>query len=101
MRKVFTTILVLEYIFITLFKDLLKWLDVRVGACLTFTHFIPRAMVVNNGASFTKIKSATRVTNLCHLKIYLDKATKSITTLSGIYHTIFSLVPARFGPNLL
>ena len=101
MRKVCNTMLVLEYIFITFLKDLLKWLYVRVGAFLTFTNFRPRAMVVNNGAPFTKIKSATRVTNLCHLKIYRDKATKSITTLSGICHTIFSLVSARFGPNLL
>ena len=69
--------------------------------CLTVTDFITHGMVIKNGAPFTKITYATRVTNLCNFRKSLGTATKSITALSGFYCTVLPLAPARFGPNML
>ena len=52
-----TTMLLLENIFINLFNYLLNCLAVHIGTCLDVTNFVPRDMVINNGALFTNIKS--------------------------------------------
>ena len=50
------------------FKYLLNFIDVWLGTCWTVTKYIPCDMVINNGVTFTKIISTTRVTSLCNLK---------------------------------
>ena len=57
------------------FKYLLNFLAVRLGTCWTVTKYIPCGMVINNGVTFTKITSTTRVTNLYNFKNSLGTET--------------------------
>ena len=57
------------------FKYLLNFLAVRLSTCWTVTKYIPCGMVINNGLTFTKITSTTRVTNLCIFIKLLGEAT--------------------------
>ena len=57
MSTVCTIMPLLENIFINLFNYLLNCLAVHIGTCLDVTNFVPRDMVINNGALFTNIKS--------------------------------------------
>ena len=58
--------LFMEYTFITILKYLINYLVVQVFMSSKATNFIPREMVIKNGAQFENITSSTRVTNLCN-----------------------------------
>ena len=68
MRTVCNTMLLLEWIFINLFKYLPKCLFVQIGTCLTVTSFIIFYILIKNGVPFTNITSSTIVKNLYNFK---------------------------------